>query len=31
MPFGQYLALAGWFAMLWGQDFNLAYIRIAGL
>jgi len=31
MPFGQYLALAGWLAMLWGQEANSWYLHLAGL
>ncbi|MCA1799669.1 MAG: A24 family peptidase [Xanthomonadaceae bacterium] len=31
MPFGPYLAAAGWIALLWGTDLNQAYLRLAGL
>jgi len=30
IPFGPYLALAGWLAMLWGDEFNNLYLRSAG-
>lgn len=26
IPFGPYLAIAGWIALLWGQEINLAYL-----
>jgi leader peptidase (prepilin peptidase)/N-methyltransferase len=31
IPFGPYLAGAGWIALLWGERINLAYLRWAGL
>ncbi|MEX0900998.1 MAG: A24 family peptidase [Gammaproteobacteria bacterium] len=31
MPFGPYLAAAGWIALLWGDALNGAYLRAAGL
>lgn len=31
IPFGPYLAVAGWIAMLWGNDINHAYLRWVGL
>jgi leader peptidase (prepilin peptidase)/N-methyltransferase len=31
IPFGPYIAAAGWLAMLWGQDITDAYLRFAGL
>jgi leader peptidase (prepilin peptidase)/N-methyltransferase len=31
IPFGPYLAGAGWIALLWGEELNLAYLRWAGL
>lgn len=31
IPFGPYLAGAGWIALLWGQDITDAYLRFAGL
>ncbi len=31
IPFGPYLAAAGWIALLWGQDINQAYLKITGL
>ena len=29
IPFGPYLAIAGWIAMLWGQDITAAYLQFA--
>jgi len=26
IPFGPYLAVAGWIALLWGNDINQAYL-----
>lgn len=31
IPFGPYLALAGWVVFLWGQDMVDAYLRFSGL
>ncbi|WP_143735169.1 A24 family peptidase [Methylocaldum sp. 14B] len=31
IPFGPYLAIAGWIALLWGHDINAAYMRFAGI
>ncbi|MGZ5575982.1 MAG: prepilin peptidase [Methylobacter sp.] len=31
IPFGPYLAAAGWIALLWGHDLNRLYLNIVGL
>ena len=31
IPFGPYIAGAGWIALLWGNDINQAYLNYAGL
>ena len=31
IPFGPYLALAGWVSLLWGKDLTQAYLQFAGL
>lgn len=31
IPFGPYIAAAGWLAMFWGKDITDAYLRFAGL
>lgn len=31
IPFGPYLAAAGWIAMLWGQDLSNAYLEFSGI
>jgi leader peptidase (prepilin peptidase)/N-methyltransferase len=31
MPFGPYLAIAGWIALLWGEQISGAYLRWSGL
>jgi len=31
IPFGPYLAAAGWLAMIWGHDITNAYLRYSGL
>jgi leader peptidase (prepilin peptidase)/N-methyltransferase len=31
MPFGPFLAIAGWIALLWGADITQAYLRWSGL
>ncbi len=30
IPFGPYLAIAGWIALLWGDEINSVYLRSAG-
>jgi leader peptidase (prepilin peptidase)/N-methyltransferase len=31
IPFGPYLAVAGWIALLWGNDINQLYLTTVGL
>ncbi len=31
MPFGPFLATAGWISLIWGQQINDAYLRFSGL
>jgi len=31
IPFGPYLAAAGWIALVWGNEINSAYLKFAGL
>lgn len=31
IPFGPYIAAAGWLALLWGDDLTQAYLRFAGM
>lgn len=31
IPFGPYLAAAGWIAMLWGEKINQSYLQFAGI
>ena len=31
IPFGPYLAVAGWISFMWGQDLVHAYLRLSGL
>jgi len=31
IPFGPYIAIAGWVAMLWGDEINRSYLKFAGL
>ena len=31
IPFGPFLAIGGWFALLWGPEFVAWYLRIAGI
>jgi len=31
IPFGPYIAIAGWVAMLWGDELNRAYLGVSGL
>lgn len=30
IPFGPYIAIAGWIAMLWGDEINRAYLGVSG-
>ena len=30
IPFGPYLAMAGWIALLWGDQITTSYLQIAG-
>ncbi|GHA05978.1 type 4 prepilin-like proteins leader peptide-processing enzyme [Arenicella chitinivorans] len=30
IPFGPYIAVAGWVAMLWGEEINRAYLNLTG-
>jgi leader peptidase (prepilin peptidase) / N-methyltransferase len=30
MPFGPFLAIAGWIALVWGPEINLWYLRLSG-
>ncbi len=30
IPFGPYLAAAGWIALLWGENINQAYLKLSG-
>jgi leader peptidase (prepilin peptidase)/N-methyltransferase len=30
IPFGPYLAIAGWIALLWGEQITASYLQIAG-
>jgi leader peptidase (prepilin peptidase)/N-methyltransferase len=30
IPFGPYLAVAGWIALLWGEQITQAYLQLAG-
>jgi leader peptidase (prepilin peptidase)/N-methyltransferase len=30
IPFGPYLAIAGWIALLWGEQITAGYLQIAG-
>ena len=30
IPFGPYLAIAGWIALLWGEQITSGYLQIAG-
>ena len=30
IPFGPYLAIAGWIALLWGEQITSSYLQIAG-
>lgn len=31
MPYGPFLAAAGWISLLWGSEINQAYLRLSGL
>ena len=31
IPFGPFLALAGWIALMWGREINTAYLALSGL
>lgn len=31
LPFGPYLALASWIAMVWGKDLNRLYLQLSGI
>jgi leader peptidase (prepilin peptidase)/N-methyltransferase len=31
IPFGPYLAMAGWISLIWGEDLLQAYMGFAGL
>ena len=31
IPYGPYLAVAGWVALMWGGDLSAYYFHIAGL
>ena len=31
IPFGPYLAIAGWIALIWGEKINTAYLNFVGL
>ena len=31
IPFGPYLAAAGWLSLIWGEQINQAYFRLAGI
>ena len=31
LPFGPYLAAAGWISLIWGEQINGAYLRLSGL
>jgi leader peptidase (prepilin peptidase)/N-methyltransferase len=31
IPFGPYLAAAGWIALLWGARINAGYLQFAGI
>ncbi|NOQ17007.1 MAG: prepilin peptidase, partial [Methyloprofundus sp.] len=31
IPFGPYLAIAGWIALLWGEQLNMLYLTYVGL
>jgi leader peptidase (prepilin peptidase)/N-methyltransferase len=31
LPFGPFLAVAGWISLLWGDAINTAYFHLSGL
>ena len=31
IPFGPYLAIAGWISLLYGEEINSAYLQFAGI
>ena len=31
IPFGPYLAIAGWIALIWGDEITRSYLQFAGL
>jgi len=31
MPFGPYLAIAGWIAVLWGDEMYASYMQLLGI
>jgi leader peptidase (prepilin peptidase)/N-methyltransferase len=31
IPYGPYLAIAGWIALMWGSDITEYYLRFSGL
>jgi len=31
IPFGPYLAIAGWISLLWGDQISSTYLHLAGL
>jgi leader peptidase (prepilin peptidase)/N-methyltransferase len=31
MPFGPFIAAAGWISLMWGDQINAAYLGLAGL
>jgi len=31
IPFGPYLAAAGWLALMWGDELNAYYLAVSGL
>jgi leader peptidase (prepilin peptidase)/N-methyltransferase len=31
IPFGPYLAAAGWIALIWGENINSLYLKTIGL
>ena len=31
IPFGPYLAAAGWISLMWGEEINRTYLQLSGL